>query len=196
MLHCSTSQSDKKISISYEDQFSYHTKGGVLSASSRYAFLWQVIKYLEQSSNEGANTGDFVRLCALLKDLALTRRRSSKIEDAVGELLDRVLPGSPHRIQQEVSDILRTQADEAKKKKAIKRTSSRSASSKARGPFKPKKGRSFNRAGSSGRDQQRPGGGGQVDDERAKPREGGGSKLMKREPRPPKLNKGRIRGTV
>ena len=80
-----------------EDQFSYGLKDDNQFSPSRYSCLWQLVKNLEQSSLERANKGDVARLCHLIKDVGRTIRGSPKMEEAIDKILDRVLPGAPHR---------------------------------------------------------------------------------------------------
>jgi len=80
-----------------EDQFSYGLKDDNQFSPSRYSCLWQLVKNLEQSSLQRANKGDVARLCHLIKDVGKTIRSSPKMEEAIDKILDRVLPGAPHR---------------------------------------------------------------------------------------------------
>jgi hypothetical protein len=88
------SEKGAKKRVVHDDRFSYHAKPKDVSLllPSRLAFLWQAIKYLEQTQLEDMNKGDIIRLCLLIKKIDLARKTAGKVETAVGKILDRVLP--------------------------------------------------------------------------------------------------------
>ena len=74
-------------SVLPEDHFNYQMKRNNVIAVTRYAFLWQVVKFLDQASKERNNINDIARLCHLVKDIGTSRQRSSQL----GETIDKIL---------------------------------------------------------------------------------------------------------
>jgi hypothetical protein len=88
------SEKGAKKRLVHDDRFSYHTKPKDVSLllPSRLAFLWQAIKYLEETTVEDLNKGDIIRLCLLIKNVDLARKTAGKVETAIGKIIERVLP--------------------------------------------------------------------------------------------------------
>jgi hypothetical protein len=70
-----------------DDHFTYQIKQEHSTNMSRYSFLWQVIKFLEQVSKDKDNINDIVRLCHLVKNIASARRRSTNLVETVDKIL-------------------------------------------------------------------------------------------------------------
>jgi hypothetical protein len=85
----------------YGDQFSYIglSKENQVVRATTMAFLWQVIIVLRQSSLEGIDEGDGVRICLLVKEIAAAHETSVKLQEYVDELLDGMLLGYHQRGQ-------------------------------------------------------------------------------------------------
>jgi hypothetical protein len=73
-----------------DDHFSYQVEKESVISLSRFAFLWQVIKFLDTVSKDTNNISDTVRMCRLVKDVSTARRRATNMSESIDKILDRL----------------------------------------------------------------------------------------------------------
>jgi hypothetical protein len=75
-----------------DDLFEYHLQKDKMPNSSRFAFLWQVVKFLDEASTDDAaeNLSDILRIIFLVKEICSSRQRSSKMIETTDKILRRL----------------------------------------------------------------------------------------------------------
>jgi hypothetical protein len=77
-----------------EDHFEYQMKDASVHTTSRHAFLWQVVKFLDQASKERESIHDIARLCHLVKEVGTSRQNATRLVECVDDILHRVRVGN------------------------------------------------------------------------------------------------------
>jgi len=117
----SSSLLEKRQTLTYEDRYSYGPTCKSKSSLSRSTYPWQIVKLLEDCPSSPGIAGDVVRLCLLAKDLGKAFNTSSKLQDSVDAILDRVISEGGKSMKQITLEAAAAASDSSHVKQPSKR---------------------------------------------------------------------------